>query len=113
MKSLSKVKIAALAAFTAVGPLLLFTSHTGATSVADDAASPRSLYVQNCAACHGPNGQAQTRLGRKLDADDITGGISTGKTTRVVTNGKGKMPSFKRRLTAAEIAQIAGYVNGL
>ncbi|HEV7700963.1 MAG TPA: cytochrome c [Pyrinomonadaceae bacterium] len=115
MRRLSKLKIVALAAFIAFAPLALLTARINATSVtiSDDMASPRSLYVQNCAKCHGSDGKAQTRLGRKLDADNITGGVSAGKTTRLVTNGKGKMPSFKRRLTAAQIAQIAEYVSGL
>ena len=79
----------------------------------DDPASPRSLYMQNCAGCHGANGKAETKLGRKYEADDISGGVSTGKTIRIVTNGKGHMPSFKRKFTAAQISQIASYVSGL
>jgi mono/diheme cytochrome c family protein len=115
VKNFSKIKLTVVATFVAVAGLLVMTPGTSASSagIVDDASSPRSLYTQNCASCHGANGKAQTRLGKKLDADDISGGTSASKTTRVVTNGKGKMPSFKKRLSAAQIAQIAGYVSSL
>lgn len=92
----------------------MFSSPASANvASAETLTSPRSLYVQNCARCHGSDGKSQTALGRKLDADNISGGTSTSKTVRLVTNGKGKMPSFKRKLTAAQINQIADYVKSL
>jgi len=112
MNKLKLLSVAAvLGAASAVFALPMATPKV-ALSI-DDPASPRSLYQQNCAGCHGSDGKAQTRLGRKYDADDISGGVGTGKTIRIVTNGKGHMPSFKRKLTAAQISQIAGYVSGL
>ena len=54
--------------------------------------------------------QSRNSLGRKYKADDISGGVGKNKIIRIVTSGKGHMPSFKRRLTAAQIAQIADYV---
>jgi mono/diheme cytochrome c family protein len=115
VKNFSTIKLVVVSVFVAGAALLVITPGTNARSagIVDEASSPRSLYTQNCASCHGANGKAQTRLGKKLDADDISGGTSASKTTRVVTNGKGKMPSFRKRLTAAQIAQIAGYVSSL
>ncbi len=114
------LKLVVLAAVVMAGIFMVTTRGTEATSApigeakSDDMASPRSLYVRNCASCHGSNGKAQTRLGRKLQADDLTTSTaSLSKVTRVITNGRGKMPSFKRRLKTAEIAQIAGYVKSL
>ena len=79
--------------------------------------SPRSLYISNCARCHSANGTSQTALGRKLDAEDLTGdrvkGDSIEKISRVIANGKGDMPGFKKKLTAAQIAQIAAFVKTL
>lgn len=109
-----KLKLIITAIFIAGAASLLIAMTTGAAPrYADDASSPRTLYVQNCARCHGANGKAETALGRKYDADDITGGVSVNKVVRIVTNGKGHMPSFKKRLSAAQIAQIASYVNSL
>ena len=75
--------------------------------------SPRSLFVQNCARCHGANGKAQTALGKTLEADDISGGLSTAKIIRTVKSGRGDMPSFRKKLTAAQIKSIAAYVHSL
>jgi len=105
-------KLMLVTAFAAAGLLSIFFNRTEAVA-AGKPVSPRSLYVQNCARCHGADGKAQTTLGRKLEADDISGGLNTAKTTRVVTNGRGSMPSFKRKLPAAKIRQIAGYVRTL
>lgn len=113
------IKLSIVASFLAFGAFFAFSNAAQASLVPmsgelnADAISPRSLYASNCAGCHGSNGKGQTARGRKLEADDISGGTSTSKTIRVVTNGKGKMPSFKRRLTSAQIAQIAGYVSTL
>jgi cytochrome c553 len=110
-----KVKLLVLAIFIAgAASLLMVPITTGAVSLyGDHLSSPRTLYVQNCARCHGGDGKANTTLGRKYKADDISGGTGVNKTIRIVTNGKGHMPSFKKRLTAAQIAQIANYVSSL
>ena len=115
MRTSLKLKLLVLAIFIAgTASALVATTTTEATSVViDDASSPRTLYAQNCARCHGGDGKANTALGRKYKADDITGGVGTNKTIRIVTNGKGHMPSFKKRLSAAQIAQLANYVHSL
>ena len=92
-------------------------SAAAATTTNAEVVSPRSLFIQNCARCHGSNGRAQTRLGRKVEADDLTGseakGLSTARVIRLITNGKGKMPSFRRKLTAAQISSVAEYIRSL
>lgn len=35
-------------------------------------ASAEALYAEHCAGCHGRDGKAQTRLGRKSGAKDLT-----------------------------------------
>lgn len=105
------IKLALIAAFAfAAG----FGAFFRGVPVTVEAASPRSLYVQNCARCHGSDGKAQTSLGKKLEADDLTTSTaSKDKIIRTVTNGRGDMPSFKRKLSKAQIASIAGYVRSL
>src|ERR1043166_3932000 len=107
------LKVTAVAAVSIVAGGAFLFARTPAGSASAEPVSPRSLYSQNCARCHGANGKAQTRLGRKLEADDISGGMSTEKIIRTVTNGKGEMPSFRKKLTAAQIRQIADYVHSL
>ena len=108
------LKLGIVSVFLVAVIFLVFSNSAQATiSSSETAASPRSLYVSNCASCHGTNGKAQTAKGRKLEANDISGGTSTAKTIRIVTSGKGDMPSFKKRLTAAQIKSIADYVRTL
>jgi cytochrome c6 len=110
----NKIKLALVAAFALAGALVVLVhSAPTASAASDDAASPRTLYVQNCARCHGSNGKAETALGKKLDAADLTGGRSVAGISRVVRSGKGKMPAFGKRLSAKQIADIAGYVHSL
>lgn len=108
------IKLSVITSFLVGGTFLVFSNPAEANiSSVETATSPRSLYVSNCARCHGLDGKSQKPLGKKLKADDISGGTSVSKTVRLVTNGKGKMPSFKRKLTAEQINQIAGYVETL
>lgn len=116
MRNSYKIKVGVLAVFTGAASLLAaspLTSSSSAMVLYDASSSPRTLYTQNCARCHGADGKANTRLGRKYKADDISGGVGVNKTVRIVTSGKGHMPSFKRRLTADQISQIANYVRSL
>lgn len=112
------IKACVVMVFLLGGTFLFSTEQTHANGLTEArAASPRSLYIQSCSRCHGNNGKAQTREGRRVEADDLTTsdakGISDAKMKRVITNGRGKMPGFGKRLTAAQIAQIAGYVRSL
>lgn len=118
IKNIAKFGI--VSGFLVIGAFFLFSNsvHAGLANsgavLAAEAVSPRSLYVQNCARCHGSNGKSQTTLGKKLEADDISGGdVSTSKAVRIITGGKGKMPGFKKKLSSAQIASIAEYIKSL
>ena len=118
LKNISKIGI--VTGFFVVGAFFLFSNSAQASlanrkaAATGEAMSPRSLYVQNCASCHGSNGKSQTAKGKQLEADDISGGdVSTSKAVRIITNGKGKMPGFKRKLSSAQISQIAEYIKSL
>ena len=118
MKNITKFGI--VSAFLVVGAFFLFSNSAQASLsssenvINSEAVSPRSLYVSNCARCHGSNGKSQTALGKKLEADDISGGgVSTSKAVRIITSGRGKMPSFKKKLSSAQIASIAEYIKSL
>src|SRR5688572_14346940 len=80
-------------------------------------ASPRSLYLQNCARCHGADGRANTPWGRKLEAPDLTASDVQSKSLsniqRAVKNGRPNMPAFGKRLSPAQISAVARYVRSL
>src|SRR5262245_17121363 len=89
-----------------------FTSR----SFTDVAAAQRSgaeVYSQNCARCHGVDGRAQTPNGRQVQATDLTStdwDPDTARDTRIVTKGKGSMPSFKGKLRPNEISAVVDYI---
>ena len=75
-----------------------------------------SLYRAHCARCHGNDGRANTKEGRRTEADDLTDesvkAMGADKMARIIRNGKGEMPRNKK-LSAAQIAGLVRYVKGL
>lgn len=63
------------------------------------------IFQQNCGRCHGADG----RLGRNGAHDLTKSNLNDFGRTYLVTNGLGKMPAFKAKLTAAQIAQVVAY----
>ena len=73
---------------------------------------PGEIFAANCAKCHGADGRAKTAKGKRAGATDFTSDWNTDEARgiRIITNGKGEMPSFKRKLSADEIRSVFGYV---
>jgi mono/diheme cytochrome c family protein len=77
------------------------------------------IFRTNCARCHGADGRGDTPLGHTYQApnftDDewwrtnskITGNRSL---VSIVTNGKGGMPAFGKKLKPSEIRSLVNYV---
>jgi mono/diheme cytochrome c family protein len=115
------IKILVMLTFVA-STLFTLTASTNAgfrwaeTKADTENDTPRSLYITNCARCHGADGSSQTTLGKKLEAPDLRESakeMSSGKIVRIITNGKSDMPSFKRKLTKAQISSLASYIRKL
>ena len=92
------------------------TATTAATP--DEFATGRTLYEQNCAACHKENGTGGTMKieDKTLDVDDLTSdkikNFPDEKITRYIVNGVEDegMPAFKDKLTDAEIKDVVRFV---
>ncbi len=99
--------IAALALFSMA---FVTTQRVAATAAAS---GPRDIYLANCAKCHGADGRAQTARGKRAGATDFTSDWNRDQARgiRIITNGRHEMPSFKGKLTAAEISSVFGYVS--
>jgi cytochrome c6 len=68
------------------------------------------LFKAKCAVCHGPDGKGST-AGKKLGAKDLTTlKASEAELVKDITNGEGKMPAFKNKLTPAQIQELAKFV---
>jgi mono/diheme cytochrome c family protein len=77
------------------------------------------IFLTNCARCHGADGRGDTPLGQTYQApnfsDDqwwrtnskITG---TRSLVSIVSNGKGSMPAFGKKLKPSEIKLLVNYV---
>lgn len=121
MKNLLKMSV--VAAALVVG-IFVYSTRTATAGFgpshvvsAESHSSPRSLYLANCSSCHGGDGRANTPKGRETDADDLTTGkvqgMSASKMSGIIRRGKGEMPAFGKKLSAAQISQIVSYVRSL
>ena len=76
-----------------------------------------TLFKSKCAACHGPDGKGEVRLGKKLGSPDLTStGVqsqSDAQLTDVITNGKNKMPAYDGKLGKDQIAELVAYIREL
>jgi mono/diheme cytochrome c family protein len=77
------------------------------------------LYRTNCARCHGADGRGDTPLGHTYHSPDFTDNAwwqkhsditGTKSLVSIVTNGKGGMPAFGKKLKSAEIKGLVNYV---
>ena len=75
-------------------------------------ADGKAVYMKKYKKCHGADGKAQTKMGKKYEMKPIPGSLNKGKVVSVVKNGKAntKMKSFKDKLSAEEIDAVAAYV---
>ena len=91
--------------------LAIVLASSGAAFGADAAA----LWSQHCASCHGKDGSGNTTMGKKLGVKDYSKdqGFSDAEATNVIKNGKGKMKSYKDKLSDAEVKALVAYVRSL
>lgn len=87
------------------------------------AADAKANWDANCAQCHGKSGAADTKMGKQLNAKDLTdpkvqAAFSDAKATQsikegVKENGKTTMKAFAGKLTDDEIKALVAYVRTL
>src|SRR5947209_8043916 len=107
--------VIAFVVFAASGVSSLADTNKGKSSTV---ARGRSVYTANCARCHGADGQSHTSMGEMTQAPDLTDAEwqrrhSSGRMTSSVTNGRGQMPAFGRKLSKSDIAAAVAYVRTL
>ena len=80
------------------------------------APSTETLFKQKCSKCHGADGSGDTSLGRIFGTPDFTDGgwwakhPSPAEHVRAITKGRKNMPAFGKKLTRAQIASLASYI---
>jgi mono/diheme cytochrome c family protein len=95
------------------GYCLVIRPNDKAAAATSTAAGPAEIFIAHCAECHGRDGRARTAKGKRANATDLTSDWNRDEARgiRIITNGKNQMPSFKKKLTAAEIRAVFGYVS--
>ncbi len=70
------------------------------------------VYKAKCAACHGADGSKSMMGAKPLSGADVQG-MSDADLNAAITNGKGKMPAYKGKLTDAQITGLVSYIRTL
>lgn len=90
---------------------LCLLAALAAPSFAADAANGKKLFDAKCATCHGKDGKGNPAMQKMLKVDAAALDVTKAKDFAAVTeNGRGKMPSYKGKLSAAEIADLQAYI---
>ena len=70
-------------------------------------------YKAKCQSCHGASGMADTGAGKAMKikpaSDAEVKAMTEDQMISVVTDGKGKMPAYKGKLTDAQIKDSVAY----
>lgn len=83
------------------------------TDVPESPATARELYMKHCSSCHGRNGVPRHGGARNFTDHDWQERVSDERIYNVISNGKGRMPGFSKKLSEAEIDLLVQYVRGL
>jgi len=97
-------------------PILLLCVLLASANCLADSTDGAAFFRSKCAMCHGPDGTANTTMGKNL-------GIKSYKSPDVqkqsdanlkdtIVNGKGKMPSYKS-LTPEQVDALVKYIREL
>jgi mono/diheme cytochrome c family protein len=96
----------------------LAASMSRAASPAAGGGDAKSVYDSKCASCHGRDGRAKSLHAKHEKARDLTtaewqDSVSDERIYNSISNGKGKMPSFKKKLSDAQMDELVNYVRRL
>lgn len=90
-------------------------SLSGQAGDADAVARGKTVFVEQCAACHGDDGKGNVELGAPDLADSIWlyGGSQEAISASVRYSRAGVMPAWAGRLSPETLKQLAVYVHSL
>ena len=93
-------------------------SREGSASANGAGGDAASVYNSKCADCHGRDGRARSMHAKHEHARDLTSAewqdsVSDERIYNSISNGKGKMPAFKKKLSDSQIDELVSYVRRL
>jgi mono/diheme cytochrome c family protein len=88
----------------------LATTLVGAAAAAPAApAAPRAAFIDNCSACHQPEGAGIQGVFPALAGNPFVKGDAT-ELVRTILAGRNGMPSFKNDLSDEQVAAIVSHI---
>ena len=100
---------------TVVSTITLFVLSATIAFAAEP--GPAEIFKGKCASCHGPDGAGATAIGKALKVRDLRSAdvqkASDADLQKVISDGKGKMPAYKTKLSVADISSLVAYIRGL
>ena len=79
----------------------------------------KAVYDKKCSKCHGPDGKADTKMGKMTKTLDLTvkanwkHGTSQADIEKVIREGAAKMPKYEGKMSAEDISASAAYTRKL
>jgi len=103
--------------------IILSISILIAAPLSARAADAKTNWANNCAQCHGPSGKGDTKMGKMLNAMDLTDPKKQSSFTDaqaaaaikdgIKQNGKTAMKAFGGKLSDDQIKALIAYVRSL
>ena len=76
-----------------------------------------AVFTGKCAMCHGKGGAGDTGMGKSLGLKDLGSAdvqkASDADLTKIVADGKGKMPAYKGKLSDDDIKGVVAFIRTL
>ena len=88
------------------------------SNAVETSSDAQTIYAGKCASCHGKDGRAKSMRGKLSHARDLTDGswqndVTDERLFNSISNGRKKMPSFKKKLSEEQINALVSYVRRL
>ena len=100
--------------FVRTSTFLVFAAAFAFTTVPAHAQSGAAVYKAKCAMCHGMDGRGDTAVGKAMKLRDLGSAEvqkqSDAELIKITTDGKGKMPGYKDKLSEAQIKEVVSYI---
>jgi mono/diheme cytochrome c family protein len=101
------VQLATAGIFTSLAILILSSDLRAQSDVA-------KVYKTNCVLCHAADGSGSSASGKAMNAKDLKSQEAQEKSdaelAEFITQGKGKMPAFAKKLKPDDIKGLVAYI---
>lgn len=90
-------------------------THAGVNAAWQAAGDAKTIFEAKCAKCHGKDGHAKSFRGKLVHARNFTDAqwqneVTDERLFNSISNGKGDMPVFKKKLSEDQINALVAYV---